>query len=46
MLVKVFVLGRPGSGKTTAVNHILKGAQAINVSAKSIKDYDILYDML
>src|SRR6266566_6758631 len=45
MVVKVFVLGRPGSGKTTAVRHIIKLAQNRGWFAIRIKDYDILYGM-
>ncbi|WP_126549718.1 AAA family ATPase [Dictyobacter kobayashii] len=45
MLVKVFVLGRPGSGKTTAIHHLLNLAQQRDYSAFSIDDYSILYRM-
>jgi adenylate kinase family enzyme len=45
MLVKVFVLGRPGSGKTTVVRHILACAKDMSISTLRMKDYDILYDM-
>jgi uridine kinase len=45
MLVKVFVLGRPGSGKSTAMYHLLTLARQRNYSALSIDDYNILYHM-
>jgi adenylate kinase family enzyme len=45
MLVKVFVLGRPGSGKTTAMYHLLTLARQRNYSALSIDDYNILHRM-
>lgn len=45
MLVKVFVLGRPGSGKTTAMYHLLTLARQRNYSALSIDDYNILHHM-
>ena len=45
MLVKVFVLGRPGSGKTTAMYHLLTLAHQRNYSTLSIDDYTILHSM-
>ena len=45
MFVKVFVLGRPGSGKTTAVHHLLEAAQRRNVLTLTMDDYSILYHM-
>ncbi|GHO89635.1 ATP-binding protein [Dictyobacter formicarum] len=45
MLAKVFVLGRPGSGKTTAIYHLLNLANQRGYSALSIDDYSILYCM-
>ena len=45
MLVKVFFLGRPGSGKTTAMYHLLTLARQRNYSALSIDDYNILQHM-
>jgi adenylate kinase family enzyme len=45
MLVKVFFLGRPGSGKTTAMYHLLALARQRNYSALSIDDYNILLHM-
>ena len=45
MLVKVFFLGRPGSGKTTAMYHLLTLARQRNYSALSIDDYNILHHM-
>jgi adenylate kinase family enzyme len=43
--VKVFVLGRPGSGKTTAVRHLIALAKERDWDFTRIKDYDILCDM-
>ena len=45
MLVKVFVLGRPGSGKTTAVLQMLKEAEKSGLRTFRMKDYEILYRM-
>ena len=45
MLIKVFFLGRPGSGKSTAARHMIKLAQKRNYSTSYMKDYDILYKM-
>ncbi len=45
MLVKVFVLGRPGSGKTTASHHIVELVEARGGSAIHVRDYEILYRM-
>ena len=45
MFIKVFVLGRPGSGKTTAVHHLLEAAQRRNVLTLTMDDYNILYHM-
>ena len=45
MLVKVFVLGRPGSGKTTAVRHLIELACRRNYFALRMKDYEMLYQM-
>jgi dephospho-CoA kinase len=45
MLVKIFVLGRPGSGKSTAVRHFVMLAQRRNYPVVCVKDYDILYRM-
>ncbi|HLZ61536.1 MAG TPA: hypothetical protein VKR06_31710 [Ktedonosporobacter sp.] len=45
MSVKVFFLGRPGSGKTTAARYIVELAQRRNFVAHRMKDYDILLDM-
>ena len=45
MLVKLFVLGRPGSGKSTAIRHIAELAGRRNYSTHYIKDYDILLEM-
>jgi thymidylate kinase len=45
MLVKVFVLGRSGSGKTTVVHHILNLAKKVGISTLRVRDYNILYAM-
>ncbi len=43
--VKVFVLGRPGSGKTTAVRRLIELARERDWIITRIKDYNILYSM-
>jgi adenylate kinase family enzyme len=43
--VKVFVLGRPGSGKTTAVNRLIELAKERDWNTRRIKDYEILHTM-
>jgi len=43
--VKVFVLGRPGSGKTTAVHRLMELAKEKDWNITRFKDYDILYSM-
>lgn len=43
--VKVFALGRPGSGKTTAVRRLIELATERVWNAVRIKDYNILYSM-
>src|SRR5690348_10017532 len=45
MTVKVVALGRPGSGKTTAVLHIIDLAGRRNYPTLRLKEYDILYEM-
>lgn len=45
MLIKVFFLGRPGSGKSTAARHMIELAKQQNYSTHYMKDYDILYQM-
>src|SRR6266566_9310094 len=45
MIVKLFVLGCSGSGKSTAAHHIVKLAQDKGYSAIHVSDYEILYDM-
>jgi uridine kinase len=45
MLVKVFVLGRPGSGKTTAIHHLTEIAHQRNYAALCMDDYSILQQM-
>lgn len=42
MALKVFVLGRPGSGKSTATRRILKLVQRKGWSAIRVNDYEIL----
>ena len=44
MLKKVFVLGLPGSGKSTAARYIEKLAQRNNWSSIRFNDYAILYE--
>ncbi len=41
----VFVLGRPGSGKSTAAHYLTELAQRRNFSPLFLQDYDILYKM-
>lgn len=43
MLMKVFLLGRPGSGKSAAARSIIKQAQQQGWLTTYINDYDILY---
>ena len=43
MALKVFVLGRPGSGKSTATHRIAKSAQRRDLSTTRINDYEILH---
>jgi adenylate kinase family enzyme len=45
MAVKVFLLGRPGSGKSTAARSIERQVRREGLSAIRINDYRILYDM-
>lgn len=45
MSVKLFVLGRPGSGKTTAVSYLRGIMEEKGWSVKRQKDYNILYEM-
>src|SRR5713226_5721426 len=45
MVAKVFVLVRPGSGKTTAVRRIIELTERRGYSVNRNKDYDILYEM-
>lgn len=49
MFIKVFVLGRPGSGKTTAFRYMHQLLNSLATSEKPwsitwLSDYDILYD--
>ena len=48
MSIKLFILGRPGSGKSTAFRHIKKylGQQYSDWSITHYNDYDILQEML
>jgi len=43
--VKIFVLGRPGSGKSSAARRIAKLARRRNCSTIRVNDYDILQEM-
>lgn len=43
--VKVFIIGRPGSGKSEASRAIVKFAGNRNISTWQVNDYDILYEM-
>jgi adenylate kinase family enzyme len=45
MAVKVFILGRPGSGKSVAARRIAKLLQHRGWSTTRITDYDLLYDL-
>lgn len=45
MVVKIFVLGRPGSGKSTAASHMMKYATSQDLNAMHIRDYNILHAM-
>ncbi len=45
MLIKVFILGRPGSGKTTAFHWIQQRAEESGWSVNRIRDYEILHNM-
>lgn len=45
MAVKVFIFGRPGSGKSTAARRIANLAKHIGLLPIRISDYDILHDM-
>jgi len=44
-VVKVFVSGRSGSGKTTAINHIKQLASVRGCEVIYMRDYPILYEM-
>src|SRR5579884_230087 len=45
MCVKVFVLGRPGSGKSTAARHLIELANRRSFASLFLQDYDILHKM-
>lgn len=44
-MVKIFILGRPGSGKTTAARYIAELSKNKDCSTIHINDYEILYEM-
>src|ERR1700692_4538750 len=45
MGAKVFVLGRPGSGKSTVARHMIELASRRGYQSLFVQDYDILYKM-
>lgn len=45
MLVKIFILGRPGSGKSSAARRIVKLSRRLGLRATRINDYDILEEL-
>src|SRR6266446_3680111 len=45
MIVKLFILGRPGSGKSTIARYIAKLAQHEGWAPTSYCDYNVLYSM-
>lgn len=45
MIVKLFLLGRPGCGKSSATRHIIKHIQNKKRLIKRFKDFDILKEM-
>jgi len=45
MMVKLFVLGCSGSGKSTAARYIVRLARNAGYSATRVNDYEILYEM-
>lgn len=45
MGVKIFVLGRPGSGKSTAARHMIELASRRSYQALFVQDYTILHKM-
>lgn len=45
MIVKVFILGRPGSGKSTSAHYIATLAESKGWSSIHINDYEILREM-
>ncbi len=45
MVAKVFLLGRPGSGKTTAFQYIKEWAQVYDLPVSRHREYAILYEM-
>lgn len=45
MLVKLFLFGRPGCGKSSAAKHIIKYIEDRQWSTKRFKDFDVLQEM-
>jgi hypothetical protein len=45
MGMKIFVLGRPGSGKSTVARHVIELASRRGYQSLFVQDYDILYKM-
>ncbi|HLG78571.1 MAG TPA: AAA family ATPase [Ktedonobacteraceae bacterium] len=45
MSTKVFVLGRPGSGKSTAAHHIMQTLGTYNITTARMDDFTILSEM-
>src|SRR5581483_3241854 len=45
VMIKVFLLGRPGSGKTTAFHYIERCAHKKNIHSTRFREYKILYNM-
>ena len=43
--VNLLFIGRPGSGKSTAIHHILAWAKEQDLATEAMRDYDILYSM-
>ena len=45
MVIKIFLLGRPGCGKSSAAKHIIQYIEDRQWSTKRFKDFDILQEM-
>ncbi|MHB8599632.1 MAG: DEAD/DEAH box helicase family protein [Ktedonobacteraceae bacterium] len=45
MTVNIFIIGRPGSGKSEASRDIVRFARNRGISTGQVNDYDILYEM-